>query len=187
MDEQERHNLEGGHRPDRMRHPRRPCRLREHLRPSSRPVFPVPARAGIPGPRRQNPGDPRSPGVGFQHPRLGATSSMPTIPVALPMTTRGWMNWKPCPECGRSAYIRADGSLGRHTYHINRKMYVCPVGDDRDHTPQPWGRRITVRIDVVVPKEWTNNEFRMRAAQALRDHLNLHSTFLVNLDVDRDE
>lgn len=96
------------------------------------------------------------------------------------------MSSKPCPECGRSAYIRSDGSLGRHTYHINRQMYICPVGDDRHYVPQSWSRRITVRIDVVVPKEWTDNEFRMRAAQALRDHLNLQSTFLVNLDVDCD-
>src|SRR5919198_5441785 len=90
--------------------------------------------------------------------------------------------WKRCPECGRSAYVRADGSLGRHTFHINRVMYVCPVGDGRDDVPKPWGRRTSVRIDVVIPKEWTDRELRLRAAQALREHL--HNTFLVSLDID---
>lgn len=76
-----------------------------------------------------------------------------------------------CPACNRQAYVRKDGTLGRH-YAVESKhtgRYRCPNSNPRAIAPA--GRkRVSVTVDVVIPAGWTKQRYRSELMRLLREH-----------------
>lgn len=95
--------------------------------------------------------------------------------------------YRPCPACGMSSYVRKDGTLGTHYAHTGRVRRTCPEGASDGRPVTAAGRRVVVTVTFAaeIPRNWSLDAQRTKLRTLLMDWTS--GAHLLDIDVREDE